>query len=125
VTCDNDSGRNRTSIVNFLARRGTTYYIVVDGVNGATGIVRLEIGPPLTLGPARLLGATLVEFSIPGRAGQTYFLLSSANPLAPVNTWPILFSNTVPTNVARVTNYFRTNYPTKPRSLLFIGKEQP
>jgi len=62
--------------------------------------------------------------SFPGRAGQTYFILGSPNVAAPAAMWPIVFSNTVPTNVTHVTNYFRTNYSTTP-GLLFIGKEVP
>jgi hypothetical protein len=123
--CNNDSGRNRTSIVTIMASFPTIYYIVVDGVNGATGTVRLEVGPPLTLGQPRILPNNLVEVSLPGRAGQTYFILGSPNYAAPSTAWPVLFSNTVPTNVMRFTNHFRTNYLVPPRRLLFLGKEQP
>jgi len=122
--CDNDSGRNKTSIVNFLATRGTTYYIAVDGFNCGTGRVRLEVGPALTFGLPRLLAGNQVEISLAGRAGQTYLIQGAAGPPAAPSAWPIVFSNTVPTNVARITNYFRTNFSATPR-LLFIGKEVP
>jgi hypothetical protein len=43
VACDNDSGANgKTSRVMFPARAGTIYYIAVDGVNGASGTVKLN-----------------------------------------------------------------------------------
>ena len=43
VACDNDSGANgKTSRVVFQAKAGTIYYIAVDGVNGASGTVKLN-----------------------------------------------------------------------------------
>jgi hypothetical protein len=43
VDCDNNSGANgKTSKLDFPATAGTRYYIVVDGVGGATGTVRLK-----------------------------------------------------------------------------------
>jgi hypothetical protein len=43
VACDNNSGTNgRTSKVTFNATAGTTYWIAVDGVNGAYGTVYLH-----------------------------------------------------------------------------------
>ncbi|HYE32878.1 MAG TPA: immunoglobulin domain-containing protein, partial [Methylomirabilota bacterium] len=41
VTCDNDSGPNKTSVATFQAQANTTYFVVVDGVNGASGRVNL------------------------------------------------------------------------------------
>ncbi len=43
VVCDDNSGANGlTSALSFQASGGVIYYIVVDGVNGATGIVHLN-----------------------------------------------------------------------------------
>jgi hypothetical protein len=43
VGCDDNSGRDgEDSILRFNARAGTIYYVAVDGVNGATGTVRLS-----------------------------------------------------------------------------------
>jgi hypothetical protein len=43
VSCDNNSGANgKTSALSCQVAAGQTYYIVVDGVNGATGIVYLN-----------------------------------------------------------------------------------
>ena len=52
VACDNNSGSNGlTSKVSFPAKFGTVYYVVVDGVNAATGIVMLNytLLKPITL----------------------------------------------------------------------------
>ena len=52
VACDNDSGTNgKTSRVSFSAQAGTIYYIAVDGVNGASGTVKLSysVGAPPTI----------------------------------------------------------------------------
>lgn len=49
VACDNDSGADgRSSAVRLPATAGTTYYMAVDGVNGATGHVVLNhnLGDP-------------------------------------------------------------------------------
>jgi hypothetical protein len=44
VACDNNSGANGlTSRVSFKTKAGTTYFIAVDGVNGAQGTVKLSI----------------------------------------------------------------------------------
>jgi thiol-disulfide isomerase/thioredoxin len=45
VISDDDSGSNSTSRVNFRAIAGETYYIAVDGFQGATGNIRLAIAP--------------------------------------------------------------------------------
>jgi len=43
VACDNNSGGDGlTSALNFTASSRTTYYIMVDGVNGATGTIYLN-----------------------------------------------------------------------------------
>ena len=62
--CDNNSGTNgKTSIINFSVTGGTTYYIVVDGVNGAKGTVvlsnSLAIAPVITAQPTGTPGSWL------------------------------------------------------------------
>ena len=57
MACDNDSGANgKTSRASFNAQAGTIYYIAVDGVNGASGTVKLNyaVGAPpiITAQPA-------------------------------------------------------------------------
>ncbi len=49
VACDNNSGANgKTSAVRFQAAAGTTYYISVDGMNGASGhiVLNYNLGDP-------------------------------------------------------------------------------
>jgi hypothetical protein len=53
VACDNNSGSNGiTSRVSFPAQFGTPYLVVVDGVNAATGVVKLNYAllTPITVG---------------------------------------------------------------------------
>ena len=126
VVCDNDSGPNGTSRVEFLAVAGTTYYIAVDGVNGATGNVRLQIGG-LELGTPVVLAGGPVNVALLGRRPQdrTYTLYCATNPAAASNTWVTVLT----TNVSRtVPNWFfpySTNPPAGTPKLFFIGKERP
>jgi hypothetical protein len=51
VACDNNSGSNGlTSRLHFITTSGTTYFLVVDGVDGASGTVALNY---TTLGDSR------------------------------------------------------------------------
>ena len=43
VASNDDSGSGRQSSVTFSAVGGTTYYIAVDGYNGATGSITLTL----------------------------------------------------------------------------------
>jgi hypothetical protein len=62
VACDNNSGLDgRDSALRFVVTRGVTYYLVVDGVRGATGTVRLNFS---LVNAARLTPL--------GRSGGTY-----------------------------------------------------
>src|SRR5262249_41432794 len=59
VNCDNDSGSNgMTSSLHFLTTAGETYYIVVDGVNGATGTAVLNF---TTAGEQQLPSLTITN----------------------------------------------------------------
>lgn len=52
VTCDNDSGNGgHSSALSFNAEAGAIYYVVIDGVNGATGIAYLNYNL-VTAGPS-------------------------------------------------------------------------
>ncbi len=96
VTCDDNSGFDgKSSVVLFPTVRGTTYYIAVDGVNGAKGLVRFkyEVAAPAVVGvstfgkvnPATCLPlADLTDLKIqPGDSVK--FSAAAANPLAPVD----------------------------------------
>jgi hypothetical protein len=55
VACDNNSGANgKTSAVRFPATAGVTYYISVDGVNGASGrvVLNYNLGDPPVISAA-------------------------------------------------------------------------
>ncbi len=72
VACDNDSGTNGlTSSLHFITRAGTVYYIVVDGVNGASGTVVLNYttqgeqdGPSLVVTSAPSVAAGLIDDTV-------------------------------------------------------------
>jgi hypothetical protein len=68
VACDNNSGSNGlTSRVSFPAQVGTPYLVVVDGVNAATGIVKLNYA---LLKPFALTNLTLLangDFRVQGQ----------------------------------------------------------
>ena len=49
VAADDDSGGNLTSKVTFTAVAGTTYQIAVDGFNGASGNITLDVIAPVPL----------------------------------------------------------------------------
>src|SRR5207244_13019571 len=46
--CPNATGANRASVLTATVTAGQTYFIVVDGYNGAAGSFTLTITPPST-----------------------------------------------------------------------------
>lgn len=78
VACDDDSGANgKTSAVRFQAHAGTNYFISVDGKNGASGRVVLNIN----LGdPAAIVAAPQSTITT---NGQNAIFAVSANGSAP------------------------------------------
>lgn len=126
VVCDNDSGPDHTSRVEFLAVAGTTYYIAVDGVNGATGNVRLQIGG-LELGAPSASESGLLQMSLKGRRAQerTYTLQCSTNPAASSNGWITVLTTNVARTVESWAFHYRTNVPAGTPKLFYNGKEQP
>ena len=70
--CDNNSGANgKTSALTLNVRQGTAYYVAVDGVNAATGLVKLSYqfstGPVITAQPqsqSKALGASVALFVV-------------------------------------------------------------
>jgi hypothetical protein len=82
--CDNDSGLDgKTSRVSFSAEAGTMYYIAVDGVNGASGNVRLNYRlelaqTPLQLDSVSVQGAAF-RFRLSGLPGRTYTIQGTTN----------------------------------------------
>ncbi len=49
VSSNDNSGGGGTSLINFSATLGTTYHIAVDGYNGASGNIKLNLGQPLVI----------------------------------------------------------------------------
>ncbi len=83
---DNGGCDGLTSLARCAATAGTTYYIVVDGVNGTTGTVRLSYvldAPGLKLSasppPVPPLPPALFQAQFHGVAGRNYRLQTSAD----------------------------------------------
>jgi hypothetical protein len=78
VASDNDSGGNLTSRVGFHASAGTTYYIAIDGVSGASGNISLNWGllPRLTIQRA---SATSMRLTL--AAGQGAYDIEASSDL--------------------------------------------
>ena len=49
VASDDDTGTGQTSSITFTAAAGTTYHFAVDGFNGDTGAITLNLGPTSSL----------------------------------------------------------------------------
>lgn len=115
VVCDNDSGTNgQTSSLHFTTVTGTIYYIAVDGVNGASGIVVLNYStlgeqqrpsitvtsaPPLNVGltndtvtlsgiAADNTGLTAVQWRMTNSLGSTAW-----TNVTGTNAWTFVASN--------------------------------
>jgi len=79
VACDNDSGTNgRTSRVTFAATSGTIYFIAVDGVNGASGTVRLNYAAGAAPVIAQQPASRTVKLGHPASLSVTVSALPSA-----------------------------------------------
>lgn len=94
VACDNDGGADgQDSLARLEVIRGTTYFVAVDGVNGATGAVKLTytLTVPHRLGPAQ---ATADDFRLvlQGAPGVPTTIEASLN----LRHWvPLLTTNTL------------------------------
>jgi hypothetical protein len=90
IACDNDSGYDGvSSLLYFPAESPKDYYIAVDGVNGATGTVRLEVGETIRK-PVFTNGTFRFEM-----AGAYWFdnsLQSSAEVTTSRASWPVLLT---------------------------------
>jgi hypothetical protein len=92
VDCNNDGGYDgHTSLFYFDALAGKDYYIAVDGVAGATGIVRLEIGEFIR--KARFNAANgSFRFEFAGPFWYTNILQSTNQYTQTRQLWPILLT---------------------------------
>lgn len=87
LACDDNGGPNGiTSLVRFPAKKGTTYFVAVDGVNGATGQVKLtyKLDVPLRLTgtPMAPTPGTPFVLQIAAQQSGLYALQSSTNMLS-------------------------------------------
>jgi Immunoglobulin domain/Immunoglobulin I-set domain len=106
VACDNNSGYDGvTSKLNFSALADRDYYIAVNGVGGAFGTVRLEVGDLIR--KVRFVGGKY-RFELAGPYWFTIMLQSSTNAKASRQSWPMLL--TMPaTNQDWVISYTNAN----------------
>lgn len=126
IACDDNSGPNGTSRVEFDVVAGQTYYIAVDGVNGATGNVRLQMGG-LEIGALLPQPGGPLQVPLLGRRSQdrTYTLRAATNAAAPSNAWFTVLT----TNISRTVPVWLFTYATNPPAgtprLFFKGTENP
>jgi hypothetical protein len=103
LNCDNNSGTNgHTSAMNFAVTGGTTNYILVDGVNGASGTLRLNytLATSTILTPAgrTLDGANQIQVN--GRANLKFTLQVSSD----LTTWNSLITTTMTNSIYTYTD---------------------
>jgi hypothetical protein len=95
IASDDDAGGNRTSQVTFDAIRGATYYILVDGYDGETGAITLNISGPAADTRPVLSGVSFspgnFQFQLPGGIGQPYKIQWSSDLI----TWNDLHTGTL------------------------------
>ncbi|TAK94045.1 MAG: HYR domain-containing protein [Verrucomicrobia bacterium] len=101
LACDNNSGTNgRTSSLSLPVEGSKTNYILVDGVNGASGILQLNFSLATTtilaLTGQTAQGANVIQVN--GRTGLKFTLQGSTNM---VNWTPLITA----TNTAAAYNY--------------------
>jgi hypothetical protein len=105
VACDNDSGSDgRSSRLQFAAKADTLYFIVVDGVRGATGTAQLNytLSAPTAL-RAGVAGDQL-RLLISGPLGRVFTLEASTNLLQ----WEtLLITNGAPSSIDYTDPLFR------------------
>jgi hypothetical protein len=83
VACDNNSGANgKTSHTVFPVTKDTVYYIAVDGVGGASGMVQLNY----SLGVVPVITQAPATQTVPPGASVTLSALASGIP-SPDYTW--------------------------------------
>lgn len=119
LACDNNSGADgKTSRAAFTATRGTIYYIAVDGVNGASGTVKLSfmVGTPpaITDQPvsrtAALGGIATLRVDATGFPVPCYQWLFNGAPISYATNSSLILNSITPEHLGqynvRVTNTF-------------------
>jgi hypothetical protein len=92
LACDNNSGTNgRTSALQVPVKRGTNYFIMVDGVNGASGRVslnyRLDTPPKLSTIPTQSVKQNEATGWIPFTVGDSDLASVVFTGSSPVPDW--------------------------------------
>jgi hypothetical protein len=108
VACDNNSGLDRRdSAVTFTAAAETVYYIVVDGVGGATGSVRLnyKLNVPIEM-KSTVLPSGLVGFGLICSPGQQFTIQSSTDLL----NWASILTTNAPNGVFEFSDLEAPNF---------------
>jgi hypothetical protein len=103
LNCDNNSGTNgRTSSMSVPVTGGTTNYVLVDGVNGASGTLQLNYSLAtstiLTSAGRTLAGANQVQVN--GRVGLKFTLQASSDMV----NWTSLLTTTTTNSVFTYTD---------------------
>jgi hypothetical protein len=101
--CDNNSGTNgRTSSLHFTATGGVNYYVVVDGVNAATGTVRLnyKLLVPLLISNAAMTNS--FAFRVTATPSYPFTIQRSSN----LQSWSSILTTS---SVSGSYNYLDTN----------------
>src|SRR5262249_28606657 len=92
VACDNNSGLDGLdSKVAFTPIGGVTYFVVVDGVGGATGLTQMHyfLRVPVYLSATTMTNANC-RFHVTGTPSVNTAIYGSSN----LTTWTLLFTNT-------------------------------
>jgi hypothetical protein len=85
ISSDNNSlGDTNGSNVKFSATQGTTYFIAVDGHNGASGRIQLSLAgavsvPDAVLGVPQVLAGGVVRFNLSAAPNRSYQVQYSTN----------------------------------------------
>ena len=92
LACDDDGGYDsQTSLLFFPAEAQRNYYIAVDGVDGARGTVRLQVGEIIRRAVYDAAKG-IFRFEIPGNNWFYNHLLSTTNLTAVTPTWNLEFT---------------------------------
>jgi len=111
LACDNNGGTNGlTSSLSFPVTAGQTNYIVVDGVNGATGILQLNyaLATQTILRSAGVTPSGAQHLQVVGRPNMHFALQASTN----LSTWSTLITTNCPDALF---DYIDTNSITIPK----------
>ena len=93
IASDDDSGGNTRSRVSFNAVAGVAYQIAVDGYNGSSGNITLNVRlniPTLEM-PSRLANGAF-QFQLTGPVGSNYVIQASTD----LTTWTPIATNVIP-----------------------------